>query len=487
MALEIDPTSKLEVVPLWIDGASATASPAQTFPVHSAAKGQDVYLAQGADVDAAKKAADAAWAAFQTWRKEGPIQRRDMLLRVATILTQGKEELKQIQMDETSCTKEWAEMNVNLAIETIREFASRITSVSGQIPQMANPEHMALVFKEPIGPILTIAPWNAAVILASRAITAPIAMGCTVVFKASELCPRTHHFLAQAWTEAGLPKGVLNVIQARREDSPAVTEALIAHPSIRKIEFIGSRAVGNIIGQVAAKYTKPIFMELGGKSAAIVLDDARLEQAAHLCLMGAFLHHGQICFSTERILVQESIAPKFIEVLKGKAAEFSSAGYAVNLRMAQTANSRIVEAHQKGAEFLIGKLDLQDDSLSLVPTILTSVTPDMQIFDEETFGPSASLYIFKDDKAAIDMTNASAYGLNAAIHTTNMERGIEIARALEVGQVHINNLTEYDEATLPVGGEKASGWGRSNAHWGFEEYLTLKTITINMKQPQTYI
>lgn len=140
---------------------------------------------------------------------------------------------------------------------------------------------------------LTMCRWNAAVILASRAITAPIAVGCTVVFKASELCPRTHHFLCQAWTEAGLPKGVLNVLQTSREDSPVVTEALIAHPGIRKIEFIGSRAVGNIIGQVAAKYTKPIFMELGGKSAAIVLDDARLEQAAHLCLMGG-MHFGRI-------------------------------------------------------------------------------------------------------------------------------------------------------------------------------------------------
>ncbi|KAF7560947.1 hypothetical protein G7046_g3199 [Stylonectria norvegica] len=483
--VDIVDSSQLEVVPLWIDGAPAKSS-SQTFPVYSAAQGRNVYLAQSADVAAATAAAESSLKAFQKWKRTGPIHRRDLVMRVAAIMTRRKEEFKKAAIDETSCNDAWAEMNINVAIENLYETASRITSVAGEIPQMASPSHTALVFKEPVGPILSIAPWNAPILLASRVISAPIAVGCTVVFKASELCPRTHHLLSEAWVEAGLPSGVLNVLQTKREDAAAVTEALIAHPAIRKVEFIGSRTVGNIIGQVAAKYTKPVFMELGGKSAAIVLDDAKLEQAAHLCLMGIVLHHGQICFSTERILVQKKIAPQFIELLKAKAKDYSS-GNAVTVQMANNANTKLLDAQNKGAEFLVGGAEPNGGVLSLQPTIVTSVTPDMIMFEEETFGPSASLYTFEDDAEAIALANASIYGLNAAIHTTNMERGIDIARELEVGQVHINNLTEYDEPTIPVGGVKASGWGRSNGGWGLEEYLTLKTITVNMKKAETYI
>ncbi|CAM1503360.1 Fc.00g081360.m01.CDS01 [Cosmosporella sp. VM-42] len=486
LRVDISEPTRLPVVPLWIDGEPTKPSTSRTFPVHCAAQGRDVYLAESADVAAAKLAADSSWKAFQTWKKVGPVHRRDLLMRVAAVLARRKDQLKMIAMEETSCNDAWAEMNVNVAIENLYEVASRITSVTGEIPQMASLQHTALIFREPIGPILSIAPWNAPVLLASRVIAAPIAVGCTVVFKASELCPRTHHFLSEAWIEAGLPKGVLNVLQTRRDDAPSVTEALIAHPAIRKVEFIGSRVVGNIIAQVAAKYTKPVFLELGGKSAAIVLDDAKLDQAVHLCLMGVVLHHGQICFSTERILVQENIAPQFIKLLKEKAEDYS-AGHAVTLQMATNANAKLVDAYRKGAEFLIGGAELDGNGLGLKPTIVTSITPEMAIFEEETFGPSASLYTFKDDTEAVQLANASIYGLNAAVHTTSMERGIEIARELEVGQVHINNLTEYDEPTIPVGGVKASGWGRSNGGWGLEEYLTLKTITVNMKKAHTYI
>jgi acyl-CoA reductase-like NAD-dependent aldehyde dehydrogenase len=158
MALSTDSQTGLAVIPLWIDGGPARASPPQVFPVYGALEGRNVYLAQSADVASAKQAADAALLAFQTWKKKGPIARRQLLTRVATILNQKRNELKRIQVEETSCTEAWAEMNVNLAVETIHEIASRISSVSGEIPQMANPEHMALVFREPLGPILTIAP-----------------------------------------------------------------------------------------------------------------------------------------------------------------------------------------------------------------------------------------------------------------------------------------------------------------------------------------
>ena len=372
--------------------------------------------------------------------------------------------------------------------------------------------------------------WNASVILSTRTIAFPIGVGCTVVFKASELCPRTHHALLEMFEEAGLPTGVLNVVQARREDGAEVAEALISHPNIRKIEFIGSRAVGIAIGQIAAKYLKPVLMELGGKSAAIVLDDANLKQAAALCIKGgeydvvessrygqkltphsAFLHHGQICFSTERIIVQENVAAQFQELLSQEAAG-ASGGNGVTLQMVQNSNAKLLYAQEKGAKFLVGGPSFDGKTPSLKPTIVSGVTEAMKIFDEESFGPSVSLYVVKDDQDAIDLANVSEYGLNAAVHSTNMERAIHVARALEVRQCHINNITKHDEreclpstilifcprqgskadffdstATLPVGGMKGSGWGTNNAKWGIAEFLMPKLITINMKNITSFV
>lgn len=273
----------------------------------------------------------------------------------------------------------------------------------------------------------------------------PIAVGCTVVFKASEICPRTHHLLREIWTKAGLPKGVLNVIQTARADAAATTEALIAHQAIRKIEFIGSRAVGNKICEMAAKYTKPVLLELGGKGPAIVLEDADLKRAAHECLAGALAHHGQVCMSTERILVQASILESFKEHLKKAVNDFSDVGHAASLNFAKSANQKLEDAESKGATFLIGGPGMSLKSGGLKPTIVLGVTKDMDMFDEETFGPSASLYPFEDDEEAITIANQSTYGLNAAIHTKDLMKGIKMARRLEVGQVHINNMTVFDE------------------------------------------
>ena len=339
-----------------------------------------------------------------------------------------------------------------------------------------------------------------------------LAAGCTVVFKASELCPKTHHFIAEVLAEAGLPSGALNVIQCRREDAPALTESLVAHHAIRKVEFIGSPSVGKIIGQLGGKYLKPVLMELGGKCAAIVLDDANFEDAAAKCIQGgvytrlldgvncvlisviAFMHHGQICFSTERIIVLESVADKFIELLKLKAKEFAP-GSGASEEVVRKAHDTLVDAKEKGARFIIGGPEYTGPA-ELLPSIVTDVTRDMRIFDTETFGPSVSVYVVKNDESAIETANDSVYGLNAAIHTRDMNRAINMGRQLEFGQVHVNSLTAHNEgiesslylvnnvltigpATFPIGGTKGSGWGRNNSQYGIEEFLQLKTISLN--------
>jgi acyl-CoA reductase-like NAD-dependent aldehyde dehydrogenase len=276
-----------------------------------------------------------------------------------------------------------------------------------------------------------------------------------MVFKASELCPRTHHLLLELYMEAGVPADVISVVQTRREDAPAVTEALISHPAIRKVEFVGSAPVGRVIGSLAGKYLKPVLMELGGKCATVILEDAKLEDAATKAIAQgssplpylrldfrsltgrlALNHHGQVCFSTERIIVLKPVADQFIGLLKQKALEYPP-HTGVNNRVVRNAFEMLSEAQDKGAEFILGKPEYLSES-SLAPALLTGVTPDMKIWDEETFGPSTTIIVAQSDEEAIRVVNESKYGLEASVFTQDMKRAIEMAHQLEVGRVRIN-------------------------------------------------
>ena len=293
-------------------------------------------------------------------------------------------------------------------------------------------------------------------ILATRSLASILAAGCSVVFKASELSPRTHHFLLEMYMEAGVPPDVINVIQTSRQDAPAVTEALIAHKAIKKIEFIGSASVGRVIGSLGGRYLKPVLMELGGKCASIILGDADLEEAANKTINqgsslrneveaflltngAALIHHGQVCFSTERIIILQSIADEFIELLKRKASEYPQSS-GVNTRIVKASYDFLVDAREKGAEFILGNPEYCSGSdTSLRVALLTGVTKDMKMWDEESFGPSAIVIVVKDDAEMIDVVNESSYGLDAFLHTKDMKRALDIARQLDVGRVRVNN------------------------------------------------
>lgn len=255
--------SQLETVPLLIDGQKTKSNPSTQFAVFGLEQQQNVYQAESADVNAANRAVDAAWTAFESWKKASAVTRRKVLQRYAQLLREHEEDLVISQRRETSVIEAWARKNVYLAADLVDEVAACITRLNGTIPQTQTPSSLALAFTVPVGPVLAIAPWNSSVILGARSIATPVAAGCSVVFKASEYCPHTHHLLVEIFREAGLPDGVVNVIQTRREDAAPVTEALVAHPHIRKVEFIGSASVGRIIGQLGGKYLKPVLMELG--------------------------------------------------------------------------------------------------------------------------------------------------------------------------------------------------------------------------------
>ena len=262
-----------------------------------------------------------------------------------------------------------------------------------------------------------------------------LAAGCTVVMKASELCPWTHQFVAETFLEAGFPPGSINMVMADRKAGPEITETIIAHTAIRKVEFIGSAAVGRIIGSVSAKHLKPVFMELGDQSPAIICDDADLHKAAQLCAQGAMLHQGQVCFSTERILVHSSVKDEFSRLLVDAVKNFGQMlgpGAAVTKAAADKAKDTIDAAVADGAKFLFGSSDMNGPA-SLAPSILTDVSKKSAISTAEAFAPTAFVMGFETEEEAIAEANSRIGGLSASVFTGSFERGLHMARELEFG------------------------------------------------------
>ncbi|MBE3110407.1 MAG: aldehyde dehydrogenase family protein [Acidobacteria bacterium] len=324
---------------------------------------------------------------------------------------------------------------------------------------------------------------NAPYILATRAVAFPLAAGNTVVLKASEMSPKTISGVVSCFHEAGIPDGVLNMIAHKPASAAAITAQLIEDPNIRKINFTGSTAVGRIIAGLAGQNLKPVLLELGGKAPAIVWNDADLEQAASACAMGSFFHSGQICMSTERVLVHKDVRAEF-ETLFAAAieAQFPSAGEAPVLIMSAGVDKNrglVADAVSKGAVIVAGdpRAGENPSGTAMRPVVISNVTPEMDIYKTESFGPTVSLIEIGSEEEAVRIANDTEYGLTASVFTEDLRRGLRLAKQIETGAVHINGMTVHDEPTLPHGGTKASGFGRFNSDVGLQEWLKTKNIT----------
>jgi len=341
-----------------------------------------------------------------------------------------------------------------------------------------------MAVRAPAGVVVGIAPWNAPVILATRAIAMPLAYGNTVVLKASELCPRTHAHVAAAVADAGLPPGVINFISNRPEDAADVVDELIAHPDTRRVNFTGSTRVGRIIAETAGRHLKRALLELGGKAPLIVLADADLERAAAATSFGAFFHQGQICMSTERVIVDRSVAEPFAQLLAARAGALrvgdprdpeTQIGPLVNDAALERVSELVEDARDRGAQVLAGGVA---DGASYPPTVLYGVSSEMRVYGEESFGPLASIIVVDGVEEAIQVANDSEYGLAAAVFGGDVAAALEVAQRIESGICHINDATVHDEPQMPFGGVKASGWGRFGGRAALEEFTELRWITI---------
>jgi acyl-CoA reductase-like NAD-dependent aldehyde dehydrogenase len=365
----------------------------------------------------------------------------------------------------------------------LREAASMTTQINGEVIPSDVPGSFAMALRQPCGVVLGIAPWNAPVILATRAIAMPLACGNTVVLKASEISPAVHRLIGQVLQDAGLGDGVVNVICNAPADAPAIVERLIANPAVRRVNFTGSTHVGRIVGELSARHLKPALLELGGKAPLLVLDDADLDAAVQAAAFGAYFNQGQICMSTERLIVDASIADAFIERLTTKIATLragdpgandSVLGSLVDASAGQRIKGLIDDALAKGAKLVAGG---QLDGSILQPTLLDGVTPDMRLYREESFGPVAVLLRGEGDEELLRLANDSEFGLSAAIFSRDTSRALALAQRVESGICHINGPTVHDEAQMPFGGVKSSGYGSFGGKASIEHFTQLRWVT----------
>jgi benzaldehyde dehydrogenase (NAD) len=474
----------MNAISLLINGERTQASLGATFERRNPLDGSVATRAPAASVADAVQAVEAAGKAFPAWSVTGPGERRALLIKAAHALEAKREAFCAAVAAETGGSAMWAGFNVHLAAGILQEAAALTTQINGEVIPSDVPGSLAMGVRQAAGVVLAMAPWNAPIILGVRAVATPLACGNTVVLKGSELCPATHGLIVEALQEAGFPKGVVNFITNAPADAAAVVEAMIAHPAVRRVNFTGSTRVGRIIAGSCARYLKPVLLELGGKAPLLVLDDADIDAAVNAAAFGAFANSGQICMSTERIIVDNKIGDEFVARLAAKAKGLPLGdprkgpvvlGSVVDMSTVKRCNALIDDALAKGARLVCGG---KADSTLMPATLLDHVTPAMQIYGEESFGPVKGIVRVGGDDEAIRCANDNEYGLSSAVFSRDIARAMNVAKRIESGICHVNGPTVHDEAQMPFGGVKGSGIGRFGGKAGIAEFTDLRWITV---------
>ncbi|VWC16733.1 aldehyde dehydrogenase [Burkholderia lata] len=471
-------------VSLLIEGVARAASNGKTFERINPATSAVATRAAAATVEDADEAVAAAARAFPAWAALGPTERRMRLLAAADCMDARTADFITVGAAETGAMANWYGFNVMLAADMLREAAAMTTLIDGAVIPSDVPGKPAMAVRQPCGVVLGMAPWNAPVILATRALAMPLACGNTVVLKASEGCPGVHELIGKVLDDAGLGEWVVNVLTHAPEDASAIVGRLIANPLVKRVNFTGSTRAGRIVAEIAARHLKPALLELGGKAPVLVLDDADLDAAVAGIAFGAFFNQGQICMSTERVIVDRKVADEFIEKLIAKARTLKAGdpmqpGSVLGTLESEASARRIQllveDAHEKGARLPLG---CEVNGAIMQPVIVENVSHDMKLYADESFGPVVTVQRVDGDEGALAVANDSEFGLSAAVFSRDIARALSVAKRIESGICHINGPTVHDEAQMPFGGVKASGYGRFGSRASIAEFTDLRWITV---------
>ncbi|AXS41261.1 aldehyde dehydrogenase family protein [Breoghania sp. L-A4] len=468
---------------MYIGGGWSNA--AKTFDDLNPSDGSVWARVPDAGREDARQAIEAAQAAFAEWSALPYTERSHYMLKVAEIFEKRQMDIVEALQGEGGGWFGKGMFETGYVPEIFHAAAAaNYTAIGEVLPSEHGKVSMAV--RRAMGVVTVISPWNFPILLTARGIAFALAAGNTVVLKPSEETPYTGGLLfAEIFEEAGVPKGVLNVVTCSRDNVAAVGDELIENPYVKGISFTGSTAIGRQIAAKAGAHLKKCCVELGGKDSLIVCDDAEMERATQAANFGSFMHQGQICMSVEKVLVHEKIFDEFLEKFVARAAKLKVGdpgkdkgniiGPLINDKQVGKVREQLEDAIAKGAKVVLGG---GINGRFVEPTILTGVTPEMKLYQEETFGPVVPVIPFATDAEAIAIANDTEYGLSAGVMTQDEQRGLAIVNRLETGNCHVNCSSVNDEPNVPFGGVKASGLGKHGGRWSTETFTETRWITL---------
>ncbi|WP_214844538.1 aldehyde dehydrogenase family protein [Exiguobacterium sp. s150] len=466
---------------MYIDGQWVEGSSDKSIDNTNPFTDETLFSIRSADESDLDKAYAVAKEAQTEWATMLPQNRRALIEKFAEVTLEHKDDIIEWLIKESGSTRIKAEGEFLASMAIIKEAATFPFRMDGLIKPSIVPNKENRVYRKPLGVIGVISPWNFPFHLAVRSIVSALATGNTVVVKPATATPVTGGLLfASLFEEAGLPKGVLNIVVGRGSE---IGDAIVEHPVPKLISFTGSTEVGKGIAEKAGRLLKKTALELGGNNVFVVLDDADIDRAVESAVYSKFYHQGQICMSTNRILVAESIHDEFLKkfVDRVRALKFGNpnesdtqVGPLIDHDQVDRILDQIKQTVDAGATLQVGG---NADGNVLEPTVVSGVTNDMPLAKNEIFGPVAVILSFKDDAEALKLSNELPYGLSGAVHGS-IYRATEFARNVETGMIHVNDQSVNDEPHLPFGGEKDSGLGRFNGEWVLEEFTTLQWVSV---------
>jgi succinate-semialdehyde dehydrogenase/glutarate-semialdehyde dehydrogenase len=473
---------KLHAHGLWIGGQWR---PGRGIPVIDPSNGQPLAEVADAGLAEAMAAVEAAEAAAPGWRATPHRQRSEILRRIFTRMTEEAESLARLISLENGKALPDARGEVAYAAEFFRWYAEEATRIPGEFRRTPSGSHNILVDHEPIGISVLITPWNFPAAMATRKIGPALAAGCTVILKPASETPLTAYAMARLAEEAGVPPGVINVLTTTQPGP--VTAAMLADPRVRKLSFTGSTGVGRTLLAEAAKTVVSCSMELGGNAPFLVFDDADLNAALDGAMVAKMRNAGEACTAANRFYVQDGIHDAFVAGLAQRMAAMkvgpgtdpaTQCGPMITAKAVQKIDRLVTDAVTRGAHIVTGGAPLDGDGFYYPPTVLENVPPDAPIAHEEIFGPVAPIYCFQTEAQAIQLANATEYGLAAYVYTADLTKALRVSRALESGMIGVNRGLMSDPAA-PFGGVKQSGLGREGGVTGILEFMEAKYLAVD--------